>query len=223
MQCPYCGEQHPDNAQFCPRTGKTLSSPSQASKRLYVGIGIFSLLLIAISLVFLLADIRGGSASVLRAPENPNGEIPGSQTNTPTFAQQRFPSEIPTLTFTSVPTSTRTRGITPTPTDRTTRTPTVTPAGESWIACQGTYPSRLHTGERAYVSSTPFLANRVRSKPGLDGKIIGRIQPGEYMEILDGPACSNEWVWWHVRAEEDGLVGWTAEGDSENYWLVPAP
>jgi hypothetical protein len=43
------------------------------------------------------------------------------------------------------------------------------------------------------------------------------------MEILDGPACKNQWVWWYVRAEKNGLVGWTAEGDAENYWLVPAP
>jgi hypothetical protein len=220
MQCPYCGEHHPDSAQFCPRTGNTLAAPVQTSKRLYVGIGIFSLLLMAVALVFLFADNGSWSGSTLNPTQDPSGGVPVSQLNTPTLTPQSIPSETPTRT--SVPTSTRTRMVTSTPTLRTTRTPKVTPTEDSWVACQGTYPSRLHIGDHAYVSSTPFLANRVRSKPSLNSKIIGRIQPGEYMEVLDGPACSHEWVWWYVRAEKDDLVGWTSEGDSENYWLVPA-
>jgi len=223
MQCPYCGEQHPDNAQFCPRTGQSLLVSRQTSKRFYVGVGIFSILLMTTSVIFLLIGNISWAETWVQERNDLNTESPINEVDTPapTFTPQSIRSEIPTLT--SVPTSTRTRVITPTPTHRTTHTPTVTPTEDSWIACQDTYPSRLHTGDRAYVSSTPFLANRVRSKPSLNGNIIGRIQPGKYMEILDGPACSNEWVWWHVRAEEDGLVGWTAEGDSENYWLVPAP
>jgi len=30
-------------------------------------------------------------------------------------------------------------------------------------------------------------------------------------------------VWWKVEAAEDGLIGWTSEGDQEHYWLVPEP
>jgi hypothetical protein len=71
------------------------------------------------------------------------------------------------------------------------------------------------------VSSNPPLANRVRSDASLDATVLGFIQPGEDALILDGPRCANAWVWWKVRANASGLEGWTAEGDEENYWLVP--
>jgi hypothetical protein len=99
----------------------------------------------------------------------------------------------------------------------------MTPAMGPWEACLGTYLSRLHVDDQAYVSYDPPLANRVRSQPGTDGRIIGTIQPGEEVQILEGPACENNWVWWKVRSEKTGLTGWTAEGDREDYWLVPLP
>jgi Bacterial SH3 domain len=135
----------------------------------------------------------------------------------PTYAIS-VPSITPTSHF-----STTTRATTPTNTPAPTQTPTLTSTESPWDACPGSYLSRLHIGDRAYVSFDPPLPNRVRSDPGKDGKIIGRIQPGEEVKIFDGPACENGWVWWYVRSKETGLIGWTAEGDYENYWLVPLP
>lgn len=77
--------------------------------------------------------------------------------------------------------------------------------------------------DRAYVSFNPLLPNRVLSDPSKDGEIIGCIQPGVELKILNGPACENGWAWWFVRSEDTELAGWTAEGDYENYWLVPLP
>ena len=87
--------------------------------------------------------------------------------------------------------------------------------------CPGTLPSRLRVGEYAYVSLNPPLANRVRRGAGKDYEIIGEIQPGKVIEILDGPKCSNNWTWWNVRDITTDIIGWTAEGDSEGYWLIP--
>jgi len=100
-------------------------------------------------------------------------------------------------------------------------TPTLT-AGP-WMACSDAYISRLHVNDRVYVSYQPALANRVRSQPNVNSKIVGSIKPGEQVKILDGPSCSNQWVWWYVRSDVNGLKGWTSEGDSKNYWLVPLP
>jgi hypothetical protein len=41
------------------------------------------------------------------------------------------------------------------------------------------------------------------------------------MAIIDGPECNNNMVWWYIQASGNSLRGWTSEGDSENYWLVP--
>lgn len=131
---------------------------------------------------------------------------------------------IPTPTPTSQPTSPPTQLPTITPVEVQTLTPTTTTTQEGsgpWEACPGIYPSRLRVGDVAYVSTEPPLPNRVRTQPNKNGIVIGFLQPGELMDILEGPSCSNEWIWWRVRSQESGMTGWTAEGDSEDYWLVP--
>jgi predicted Ser/Thr protein kinase len=90
-----------------------------------------------------------------------------------------------------------------------------------WQACPGAPLSRLRVGTEAMVSFDPPLANRVREFPNTSADVLGMIDPGEQVSILEGPACSSGWVWWRVRTSW-GLVGWTAEGDDEAYWLVPA-
>ncbi|TLN11504.1 SH3 domain-containing protein, partial [bacterium] len=64
-------------------------------------------------------------------------------------------------------------------------------------------------------------ANNVRDAAGVDRLKIGQIQPGERVKIIAGPACVGSWTWWKIQSEASGLTGWTAEGDGENYWLVP--
>jgi predicted Ser/Thr protein kinase len=109
---------------------------------------------------------------------------------------------------------------TPTPTVTPTPTMTPTPTPAPYIACPGLYQSRLHVGDFAFVSDNPPVANRVREKHSTDAKILGFIQPGEKIEILEGPFCG-DWIWWRVRSMKTGLYGWTSEGDNAGYWLVP--
>lgn len=110
MQCPYCGDNHPDSAQFCPRTGKTLPVQQNTSKRFYLGLGVFSAFLMAVSLMMFLGN-DGFSGSSAEQPEgvetgNPVGQ-PTAQSATP----QGFPTKrstpvslpTPTLTPTSIP------------------------------------------------------------------------------------------------------------------------
>jgi tRNA A-37 threonylcarbamoyl transferase component Bud32 len=113
----------------------------------------------------------------------------------------------------SLPTATPTATITPKPTQ------------PPWQACPDAYPSRLHIGDKATVSTDPPLSNRLRKDPGLadDSTVIGYIEPGQEVEILSGPQCVDNMVWWKVKVKASGKTGWTSEGEEGTYWLVPKP
>ena len=90
----------------------------------------------------------------------------------------------------------------------------------TWKPCSNTYSSRLKPGIQARVIEGQS-ANRLRSRPTRSGNNqIGRIPAGERFDILDGPRCADGWVWWYVKTQ-DGLRGWTAEGDQVERWLEP--
>ncbi len=84
--------------------------------------------------------------------------------------------------------------------------------------CQETI---LAIGAIAQVSDTPPVPNQVRTSPSTSATVVGRLQPGETMEILNGPECTNGWIWWYVRGLEQDLRGWTAEGNGSSQYLLP--
>jgi len=94
------------------------------------------------------------------------------------------------------------------------------------VACPGGLPSRLFAGANGRV--TPGVPNNVRSEAET-GKIIGVIPGGSIFRVLNGPVCgspgSKAWAWWRVSywdsATNITLVGWTAEGSGNEYWLEP--
>lgn len=91
-----------------------------------------------------------------------------------------------------------------------------------WQACGGAALSRLAVGDRAQVSEATQTANRLRDAPGLAvGRPVGLIAPGEVLDVLEGPECSDGLVWWRVRVVSGGREGWTAEGNQEGAWLLP--
>ena len=90
---------------------------------------------------------------------------------------------------------------------------------EKGPVCTGADPPGLEVGAIARVKSDPPLSNRVRVEPYNDTDILGEIEPGDKMTVLEGPVCSSSWVWWKIETVKDGLVGWTAEGDGETVWL----
>jgi hypothetical protein len=80
--------------------------------------------------------------------------------------------------------------------------------------------SRIHVGDRAYVS---FGGGPNAIRYGADthyDNIIGYAQEGEGMDIIDGPYCKYGWLVWFVRTD-GGLVGFTPEGNGDEYWLLP--
>lgn len=102
----------------------------------------------------------------------------------------------PILTATSIPTITQTPYVCP-------DAPAVSLEIEEWVM----------------VSVDPPVANRVRSEPGLSSEVLGQVEPGEVVQVLDGPRCVDGYNWWRVRSLE-GLEGWSAEGDAEGYWFI---
>jgi hypothetical protein len=87
--------------------------------------------------------------------------------------------------------------------------------------CDARYPSRLAKGGKAYVNEDPPLPNRVRVEPDSNAEVIGQIEPGEIVNLVDGPLCKDGWVWWYIQSRKSGLTGWTSEGDRNEYWLTP--
>jgi hypothetical protein len=108
------------------------------------------------------------------------------------------------------------------PTVAITEAPTAEPEAERpWKPCDDAPESQLRVGDQAYVGYEPPECNRVRKDPDKNtGEIIGTICPGEEVQILEGPVCNNNWVWWLVKAKDRDLEGWTVEGDQANYWLM---
>jgi DNA-binding beta-propeller fold protein YncE len=97
--------------------------------------------------------------------------------------------------------------------------PSPTPRIVIWKPCPDAPLSRLKVGITAYVTTDPPVGNRVREEPNREAEILGVIKAGASMKIIEGPACSDGWVWW--RMQNANYEGWTAEGDQSAYWLIP--
>ena len=97
--------------------------------------------------------------------------------------------------------------------------PSPTREAAAVTACPGAPPFLLKLRDWARVSLEPPLPSRVRERPGTNGAVVGQIQPGENVLVLDGPECADGYTWWKVRSAA-GLEGWTIEGDKDGYWLV---
>lgn len=67
------------------------------------------------------------------------------------------------------------------------------------------------------------VPNRVRSVPQKGDNLIGKLNPGDVVKVLEGPVCADGLVFWRVESDSiPGGSGWTAEGDGQEYWLEPA-
>ena len=88
--------------------------------------------------------------------------------------------------------------------------------------CRGAPLAHLKKGGYAYVSENPPIVNRVREGPGFNYLQVGSIANGHSMKVLDDPQCADGYYWWKVQALRNlSVIGWSAEGDSSEYWLIP--
>jgi hypothetical protein len=108
--------------------------------------------------------------------------------------------------------------VAPTPTP----TPFPTVPGTNGDICPGSpSPSVIEVGIQAFVTAGG-LPNRLRDAPSKEtGEILGFIPQTEGFIVLDGPVCDEtDFIrWWYV--DYNGLQGWTAEGEGDEYYLEP--
>lgn len=98
--------------------------------------------------------------------------------------------------------------------------------GEYWLSsqansgyCHNSPPPRLTVGLGGYV--LPGEANNIRDNVGTDGtNIVGIIPPGVQFAITGTSRCDAQGLRWYP-IEFNGMVGWTAEGQGDEYWVAP--
>jgi hypothetical protein len=84
----------------------------------------------------------------------------------------------------------------------------------------GSLMTRLIVGRPGRV--TPGEANNLRETGASNAKLIGQIPGGATFDVLAGPDCDGFGrAWWQVRY--NGQVGWTIEGDKNQYFVEPLP
>ncbi len=103
--------------------------------------------------------------------------------------------------------------------------PTVTPfptiPGTVGDICPGSpFPTRVTIGMQALVEDGG-VPNRVRAEPNIASEVLTQMPPGEAFTIVGGPQCGpdDQLRWWQVNYR--GVVGWTAEGVGEEYYIAP--
>ena len=69
---------------------------------------------------------------------------------------------------------------------------------------------RLFVGERAEVFTTEGDRLNLRSGPGLRFEILGKLDKGAFVTLLEGPRKQDGLAWWKVRTA-DGAEGWAVE------------
>jgi hypothetical protein len=130
-----------------------------------------------------------------------------------------FASNTPTPTATLTPTATQTP--LPTATVPPTNTPVpVTPTPVIPVATPRPDPTELGIGVLAKVTPPEGLKLKVRDQAGTGGQVLGELDAGAQVKIVDGPTDANNLKWWKVDNGQ-GLVGWSAEGSGGDTYLVP--
>ncbi len=107
------------------------------------------------------------------------------------------------------------------PTSQPTSPPVIVDIGvvdPATYSCPGTQPIRLTVGGQGRV--TPGAPNKMRSGPSLSSPHIGSIPGGDIFNVTGGPHCADGYTWWKVNY--NGQEGWTANGNTSEYWVEPA-
>jgi hypothetical protein len=85
---------------------------------------------------------------------------------------------------------------------------------------RGCVASRLHIDDVAFVAGGPvglYISANISDSP-----TYRNLEPGELIDIEGGPSCFNNMLIWKVGTG-DKMVGYTPEGNGDNYWLLPMP
>jgi zinc-ribbon domain len=202
--CPHCGNTIPVTAQHCPHCGKPLPRKKLSPIPFFV-VGFMLLTVGGMWLGNYLKDQSVPPAQSTVAPASETAELP---TQTPTATEIQPTRQAPTQTAIP-PTNTAAVNLSPTPTF-------------DWSNCHATYSTRLGIGASVVIGnfSSPF-GYHVLSGPYKDSNTTGSISPGDKAKIINGPSCSNKWIWWIIKLDKNEVAGWIPEGDTDSFWLLP--
>jgi hypothetical protein len=130
---------------------------------------------------------------------------------------------IPVFESTATETMAPAETATSTVSSKKVKTPSTGQTTDPNQVCPNAQPTRLKLNGFAFLTYDPPIPNRVRIGPGLGFEAKGLVKPGQVMQVINGPICSGESVWWKVVVKYTELTGWVAEADSEQYWVEPCP
>jgi len=112
--------------------------------------------------------------------------------------------------------------VTVTYSPKTTSTKGISTTATSIGNCPGSPHSGLTTTSRAYIDEKMSGTLRVRTRPTTNTDVAGVLQPGERIQLTDGPICADGYWWWKMKSEaQPDLQGWVAGGDGTTDWLLP--
>jgi hypothetical protein len=80
--------------------------------------------------------------------------------------------------------------------------------------------SRLHVGDKAFVANGGDALGLHQSQDIGYAPIFRKLDPGEILDVIDGPYCQRLSLVWEVLTQDE-QVGYVAEGDGNVYWLLP--
>lgn len=84
--------------------------------------------------------------------------------------------------------------------------------------CAGTMPSRLTVGGMARVTFSDGTPLRLRQTPA--GTFMQDMVEGTQFVVIGGPQCVNNMTWWNLQLA-NGTTGWSAEADTDSYFMEP--
>ena len=236
MECPYCGKSHPEEAAFCPTTGRRLICPS-CGEHLPPGAKFcpfcqnpvapatkpkarIPLLAVCggLLLIFLLAGLAFGMKFFQTKTAAPTLAFPPINTRV-----QPFSSSIPASPITSQPTF-------PSATDAAFEPPTPQPAAtpentnpapiSAGYQCGDKNQLELRVGATGVVQNYKILLVREPVDPTGDfARTVRVIESGEKIHILAGPTCKFGISWWQV-ADMGNNTGLVRETDQNNRRLI---
>ena len=179
-------------------------------------------ILIILSFACSAIPLSAGSPTATTLPSAATNELaPASAaTSTATYA---IPIFEPTDTLAATEIVPPQETVTNIPPTKKVKNPSASGTADPNQVCPNAQPTRLKLNGFAFLTYDPPIPNRVRIGPGLGFDAKGLVKPGQVMQVIGGPICSGESVWWKIVVKYTELTGWVAEADSEQYWIEPCP
>lgn len=85
--------------------------------------------------------------------------------------------------------------------------------------CAVGLPTRLILHERGRVADEDDRPLNMREGPDVDFEQIQQLAINSVFLVLDGPECTDDYIWYYIRYED--AEGWIAEGERGIYYVEP--